>query len=157
MAGTIRHQIQLDENLSRQLAALAADPGGSKSAVIADALRAWLSREAGIGIDPVVKARLDRISRAMHRLERDQSITLEALGLFIRYQLSILPPVPEADQPAASALGQRRFRSFIDQLGRRLAAGHTLGDELLHSAPAGGENAAPAAETAAAAERGAAP
>jgi hypothetical protein len=135
MSKTVRHTIHLNDVLSRQLAALAAGPGGSKSAVVGEALQAWLSREAGIGIDPLIKARLDRTSRSLHRLERNLHILIETLALFIRYQLSVTPPVAEAEQPAASALGQRRFQSFIDQVGRRLAAGRRLSDDLVRYLP----------------------
>lgn len=135
MSKTVRHTIHLNDVLSRQLAALAAGPGGSKSAVVGEALQAWLSREAGIGIDPLIKARLDRTSRSLHRLERNLHILIETLALFIRYQLSVTPPVAEAEQPAASALGQRRFQSFIDQVGRRLAAGRRLSDDLVQYLP----------------------
>jgi hypothetical protein len=48
-------------------------------------------------------------------------------ALFFRYQLTINAPLPEPDQ-AARAVGRHRFQSFIDQVGRNIAAGNrTLG------------------------------
>src|SRR5690606_37322873 len=118
-------------------------PGGSKSAVVADALNAMFQVQGGSEIDTMLRIRLDRVNAGLRRIERDLQITLETLGLFIRYQLSVIPPVPEADQPMAHALGQHRFRSFIDQVGQRLAAGkpftrelHMLMPEAAASSPA---------------------
>lgn len=126
-----RHHLYLDDELTQRLEQLAARPGASKSAIVADALKAWFTRGAAIEIDPVIRARLDRTGRALSRIERDLQITLEALGLFIRYQLTVIPPLPEADQAAARALGQERFQHFIDQVGRRVASAKSMTRDVL--------------------------
>lgn len=126
-----RHHLYLDDELTDRLEQLAARPGASKSAIVADALKAWFARGAAIEIDPVIKARLDRTTRSLSRIERDLQIVLEALGLFIRYQLTVIPPLPEADQAAARVLGQERFQHFIDQVGRRLASAKSLTRDVL--------------------------
>jgi hypothetical protein len=126
-----RHHLYLDDELTQRLEQLAARPGASKSAIVADALKAWFARGAAIEIDPVIRARLDRTGRALSRIERDLQITLEALGLFIRYQLTVIPPLPEADQAAARALGQERFQHFIDQVGRRVASSKSMTRDVL--------------------------
>lgn len=125
-----RHHLYLDDALSEQLEALASQPGGSKSAIVADALRAWLVRRAANEIDDLLRVRLDRISAQLHRIERDQRIVLESLGLFIRYQLTVTPPLPESEQAAARAVGQDRFQAFIDQIGRRIAGGRSLAEDV---------------------------
>lgn len=125
-----RHHLYLDDALSEQLVALASRPGGSKSAIVADALRAWLARRAASEIDDLLRVRLDRISAQLNRIERDQRIVMESLGLFVRYQLTVTPPLPESDQAAARAIGQDRFQAFIDQVGRRLAGGRSLGEDV---------------------------
>src|SRR3546814_8391026 len=106
-------------------------PGSSKSAIVADALRSYLARRGTKELDDLLKTRLDRISRQLGRIERDQQVLLETLALFVRYQLTVTAPLPEADQAAARALGQERFQAFIDQVGRRLADGRTVANELL--------------------------
>ncbi|MEQ8393685.1 MAG: CopG family transcriptional regulator [Gammaproteobacteria bacterium] len=126
-----RHHLYLDDELTEQLEALAAKPGSSKSAIVSDALRAYLARRGARELDDMLRVRLDRISRHLGRLERDQQILLESLALFIRYQLTVTAPLPEADQAAARALGQERFQAFVDQVGRRIADGRTLAGELL--------------------------
>src|SRR3546814_8841554 len=73
-----RHHLYLDDELTQRLEQLAARPGASKSAIVADALKAWFTRGAAIEIDPVILARLDRTGRALSRIERDLQITLRS-------------------------------------------------------------------------------
>jgi len=125
-----RHNLYLDDVITEQLEALASRPGSSKSAIVADALRAWLARRAANEIDDLLRVRLDRISAQLHRIERDQRIVTESLGLFIRYQLTVTPPLPESEQAAARAVGQDRFQAFIDQVGRRMAGGRSFAEDV---------------------------
>jgi len=125
-----RHNLYLDDVITEQLEALASRRGGSKSAIVADALRAWLARRAANEIDDLLRVRLDRISAQLHRIERDQRIVMESLGLFIRYQLTVTPPLPESEQAAARAIGQDRFQAFIDQVGRRMAGGRSFAEDV---------------------------
>src|SRR3546814_4407535 len=85
----IRHQLFLGEDLSARLEALAAKPGASKSAILADALTAWLNRQAASELENKFGQRLDRLSMALGRVERDGHVLLESLALFIRYELKI--------------------------------------------------------------------
>ncbi|AZS19917.1 MULTISPECIES: CopG family transcriptional regulator [unclassified Caulobacter] len=117
-----RHQIYLDERLTEALDRLGGRSGTSKSAIVADALRAFLERRAAGELDELLKIRLDRVSRALNRVERNQKILMESLALFVRYQLTITAPLPEADR-AGQALGRERFQRFVDQVGRQLASG----------------------------------
>lgn len=126
-----RHHLYLDDELTEQLETLAAKPGSSKSAIVSDALRAFIARRGANELDDRLKVRLDRVSRQLNRIERDQQILLESLALFVRYYLTVTAPLPEADQEAARALGQERFQAFIDQVGRRIVGGRTLAGEVL--------------------------
>jgi len=126
-----RHHLYLDEALTEELDRLARKPGTSKSGIISDALRAYLARGAGKEADAVLKARLDRFSGIVNRIERNQDVLLETLALYVRWQLTITPPLPESEQAAARSAGEARFQSFIDQLSRRMAAGRGLGQELV--------------------------
>jgi len=123
-----RHHLYLDDELTAQLEALAAKPGSSKSAIVADALRQYLVRRGAHDIDEALKIRLDRQSRQMDRIERDGQVLLESLALFIRYQLTVTAPLPEPDK-AARAVGQERFQKFIDQVGRQIAGGNRSLDQ----------------------------
>jgi predicted transcriptional regulator len=125
-----RHHLYLDEALSEDLDRLARKPGSSKSGIVSDALRAYLVRGAGKEADAVLKARLDRFARTVARIERNQDVLLETLALYVRWQLTVTAPLPESEQAAARAAGEARFQSFVEQLGRRVAAGRGLGHQL---------------------------
>jgi hypothetical protein len=111
---------------ARRLDELAAKKGVSKSSIVAAALASWLSPEAGDQREAAVAKRLDRLSRQLERLERDQTIEIETLALFVRYFLTVSTPVPEAHQEAAKAQGKARFEQFVEQLGRHLLRGRSL-------------------------------
>ena len=111
---------------ARRLDELATRKGVSKSSIVAAALAAWLSPDAGGQRDSLLSRRLDQLSRQFGRLERDQTIQIEALALFIRYYLTVSPPVADAHQDAANAQGRARFGQFVEQLGRHLLRGHSL-------------------------------
>ncbi len=130
-----RHEFYLDANVSEQLNALAAKPGASKTAIMSDALRAYLERRGANELDQRFRARLDRLSMQLGRIERDQQVIAEMLALFVRFQLTVTAPVPEADR-AGRALGQARYESFLQQVSLRLAGGAgTIEDVLAHQRP----------------------
>lgn len=122
-ARRIRHQLFLPEELSERLEKLAAKPGASKSSILADALTAWLNRRGASELEESFGRRLDRLSMALGRVERDGHVLLESLALFIRYELMINAPLPEGDQ-AARAVGRDRFNAFVARVGEALASGH---------------------------------
>jgi hypothetical protein len=74
--------------------------------------------------------RLDRLTRQVERLERHVTISNEALALFVRFWLTATPPLPDTAQPAAQAKGRERYEGFVEALGRRLARGQSLAQEI---------------------------
>jgi len=127
MVEKVRHQLFLPKPLSERLEALAAKPGASKSAILVDAVTAWLNRRGAAEIDERFGLRLDRMSTALSRIERDGHVVLETLALFIRFELSIQAPLADGDQ-AGRAMGRERFEAFVTQVGRQVAAGkRTIG------------------------------
>lgn len=122
MAARVRHQLFLPAPLSARLEALAARPGASKSAILADAVTAWLDRRDASELEDRFAIRLDRMSQALGRSERDVHVILETLALFIRFELSIQAPLAENDQ-AGRALAAKRFEAFVQQVGRQVALG----------------------------------
>ncbi|WP_449470601.1 CopG family transcriptional regulator [Sphingobium chungangianum] len=125
----VRHQLFLPRSLSDRLEALAARPGATKSAILVDALTAWLNRRGASELEDRFSIRLDRLTRAISRVDRDTYVILETLALFIRFELAIQTPLAENDQ-AGRALGAKRFEAFVNQVGRQVATGRrTLGSE----------------------------
>lgn len=122
MVERVRYQLFLPNPLSERLEALAAKPGATKSAILTDAVTAWLNRRAASELDDRFGLRLDRLSTALARIERDGQVVLETLALFIRFELSIQAPLAENDQ-AGRAIGRDRFEAFVAKVGRQIAAG----------------------------------
>ena len=118
----IRHQLFLTKELSERLEVLAAKPGATKSAILVDALTAWLNRRAASELDDKFGARLDRMTNAIGRIERDGHVLLETLALFVLIELTVNAPLPKGDD-AARAVGRARFEEFVARVGERLASG----------------------------------
>ena len=118
----IRQNLYIDRELSDALEALAAGARGNKSHLVNDALRDWLARRGTKEVDDLLKVRLDRLSRELDGARRDIDVLLESLSLFVRYQLMVTAPLPEADA-AGRAIGRDRFESFVAQVCRQIAAG----------------------------------
>ncbi|MCJ2182408.1 CopG family transcriptional regulator [Novosphingobium sp. 1949] len=118
----IRQNLYLDREIGDALEALAAGNRGNKSHLVNDALRDWLARRGTKEVDDLLKVRLDRLSRELDGARRDIDVLLESLSLFVRYQLMVTAPLPEADA-TGRAIGRDRFESFVAQVGRQIAAG----------------------------------
>ena len=121
-AARIRHQFFLSEDLTERLETLASRPGVSKSAILADAVEAWLNRRGAHELDDRFGLRLDRLTRAIDKVGRDGEVLLETVALFVRYELAIHPPLAENDH-AGRAMARERFNAFVQQVGRQIAAG----------------------------------
>jgi hypothetical protein len=125
-----RHEFYLDEDISDRLSAMAAKPGSSKTGIMTDALRAYFERGAANELDERFKARLDKQSLQLARIERDQQIVAESVALLARFQFMVSAPVPESDR-AARAMAQERFKGFLEQVSRRVANGRGLIEDVL--------------------------
>ena len=49
----------------------------------------------------------------------------------MRFWLTSTPPLPDAAQAAAQSKGRERYEGFIEALGRSLARGRSLSDEIV--------------------------
>jgi hypothetical protein len=116
--------------LLRQIADLADRKGLSRSAIVEAAVASFLSPDGADRREAAFARRLDRLSRQVERLERNVGISTETLALFIRFWLTITPPLPSDAQTSAQAKGRERYEGFIEALGRRLAQGKSLFQEI---------------------------
>lgn len=121
---------RLPPDLIRRLADHAARKRVSRATVVEAALESFLSPDGPDRLEAALAHRLDRLWRASERLERHVIIGNEAVALFVRFWLTSTAPVPDAMQAAAQAKGQERFQGFVEALGRRLAQGQHLANEL---------------------------
>lgn len=125
-----RLSVYLEPEAEKRLAEVAALKGISKSSIVAAALWSFLSPDGGDRREAAIAKRLDKLTRQFDRLERDQTILIETVALFVRHTLTVSTPIPAAHQEAAVAQGRERFRQFVDQLARRLQQGRSLVKEV---------------------------
>lgn len=125
-----RLSVYLDPDLKRCLADFAERRGQSDSLVAEAAIASFLSPDADERKEAAIGKRLDRIDRNIQRLERDVGIANEAFALFVRFWLTSTAPLPETAQAAAHAKGGERYDKFLEALGRRLANGPRLEQEV---------------------------
>jgi hypothetical protein len=121
-----RLNVYLERDHSKRVDELAAMKRLSRSSIVAAALASFLSPEGGERREAATARRLDKLARQFERLERDQTILIETVALYVRYYLSVTTPIPEEHQDAARAQGRGRFEQFIEQLGRHLQRGGSL-------------------------------
>jgi hypothetical protein len=113
----------------------------SRSIVAEAAIASFLSPDADDRREAALAKRLDRIDRNIQRVERDLGIINEAFAIFIRSWLTSTALLPETAQVAAHAKGGERYDKFLEVLGRRLAKGPTLRQEVPQDFEAGGRGA----------------
>ncbi|KAB2715152.1 CopG family transcriptional regulator [Brucella intermedia] len=125
-----RLSVYLDPGLKRRLTDFAERRGQSDSLIAEAAIASFLSPDADERKEAAIGKRLDRIDRTIQRLERDVGIVNEAFALFIRFWLTSTASLPDTVQAAARAKGGERYDKFLDALGRRLANGPRLRQEV---------------------------
>src|SRR3984893_11748180 len=131
-ASAMKHRLSvyLDPGLMAQLNDLADRRGQPKSLVAEAAIAAFLTPDDSDRRKAALARGLERLARQAERLERDLTISVEALALFVHYCLSLIPTLPERAQAAAQAKGRECFASFVETLGRRLASGKSFLREI---------------------------
>ncbi|MGC9419823.1 MAG: ribbon-helix-helix protein, CopG family [Rhodovulum sp.] len=132
--------VYLDAGVADDLEALAARRRVPRTQIIEAAVASFLSPDGAEQNEAVLVRRLDRLTRAMERLERDQEIAGEALALFVRFWLTTTPPLPDELHDAAQAKGRERYAGFVETLARRLAKGTTLVKDLSREFRAGADD-----------------
>jgi hypothetical protein len=107
----------------KQIADLADRKKLSRSAIVEAAVR---SPDGADRREAAFAGRLDRPSRQVHRFERNLGITIETLVLFIRFWLTITPPLSAAARAAAQLKARQRYEGFVEALGQRLQKGQSF-------------------------------
>ncbi len=132
-----RLSVYLDADMMARLEKLADKERTAKSAVAEAAIMSFLTADDTDRWEAAVTRRMDRLTRSVDRMERDLEFSVEALALYIRAWLTATPPLPDNAQAAAQAKGLERYASFIEALGRRLAKGQRLSQEVSEESPEG--------------------
>lgn len=126
-----KHTFRLPPDLALQLADYALRKRVPQALVVETALASLLSPDGADRLEAALARRLDRMTRQIQTLERHVTITNESLALFVRFWLTSTPPLPDTAQAAAQMKGRERYDGFVEALGRRLARGRTLADEIV--------------------------
>lgn len=125
-----KHTFRLPPDLAGRLADQASRKRVPQALIVETALASFLSPDSSERMEAALGRRLDRLNRQVERLERHVTISNEALALFVRFWLTATPPLPDTAQPAAQTKGRERYEGFVEALGRRLARGQTLAQEI---------------------------
>jgi hypothetical protein len=125
-----RMNVYFPPAMLQQIGELADRKKLSRSAIVEAAVASFLSPDGADRREAAFTRRLDRLSRQVQRLERNVGISTDTLALFIRFWLTITPPLPTDAQSAAQAKGRERYEGFIEVVGRRLQKGHSLLQEI---------------------------
>src|SRR5690606_3729496 len=122
--------VYLDPDVARTLADFAARRDQSQSMIAEAAIASFLSPDDIERREAVIAKRLDQLDRRMTRLEREIGISVETLAIFERFWLATTPALPEPAAQAARAKAGERYEAFVTALGRRLAKGPKLRQEV---------------------------
>lgn len=118
----VYYRLSLPKEVSERFEALAAKPGVTKSALLAEAIRLMVERRAESEMEMRFSESLKRQSKDIARLNRYLLILLESLGLFIHYMLTVTPPIDPEDD-VSRVRGRDRFNAFIKRVAQLLARG----------------------------------
>ena len=125
-----RMNVYFEPALLKQVEALALRRNVSKSAVIEAAVASFLSEDSAERLEAVFARRMDRLGRQIDCMDQDLAILGETVSLFIRFWLTITPPLPGDAQAAAQVKGRERFEGFVETLGKRLQKGQSFLQEI---------------------------
>ncbi|MDX8495087.1 CopG family transcriptional regulator [Mesorhizobium sp. VK22B] len=135
--------VYLDQTIMRMLADYAARRDQSQSMIAEAAIASFLSPDADERREAAIAKRLDQIDRRLARQERDIGIAVETLAVFVRFWLATTPALPEPTAQAARAKAGERYEAFVTALGRRLAKGPKLRQEISEDINPTGDNGVP--------------
>ena len=122
--------VYLDPATMGLLADYAARRDQPQSLIAEAAIASFLSPDGAEQREAVITKRLDQLDRRLARLERDLGISIETLAVFVRFWLATTPALPEPVAQAARAKAGERYEAFVAALGRRLAKGPRLAQEI---------------------------
>lgn len=128
--------VYLEPDVMEMLAHYAAQRDQSMSLIAQAAVASFLSPDSAERQEAALARRLTQIDRRLSRIERDLGISTEALATFIRFWLTTTPALPEPAAQAARATVAERYAAYTKALGRRLAKGPKLRQEVGEDVPA---------------------
>lgn len=123
----VYYKLSLPKKLSENFEALAAKPGVTKSALLAEGVRLMIERRGQSEIEMRFGSWLNQQSREMARMNRYMRILLESFGLFIHFMLTVTPPIAPEDD-VSRGIGRDRFNAFLKRVAQLVARGRVTLD-----------------------------
>ena len=112
----IRITAYTSKALNQRLEIAATHPKLSKSEIINNALRLYLSPEQeAVRNNPLIR-RLDQMNREQERLRQRLIVISEGQALFVRYFLTMVSPPPADKRAASKAEGEILFDGYYNAL-----------------------------------------
>ena len=121
-----RHALYLSQAMSERLQVLSETHRLSKSQILETALQRYLANDRTDQPNDLRDLQQQATARSLRRIERDLAIVSELMATFVRYFVTITPPLPESEHAAARAIGQLRFEQVIEEIARRLRTDRSL-------------------------------
>src|SRR5258707_15480204 len=122
----VRLSVYLNPETMAEVTELARRKKQPRSLIAEAAIASFVTPDDSDRREAALVRRLDLLTRQGERFERDLSIAVEVIALFIKFWLTVTPPLPESAQPAAQTKGPERFEFFLETLGRRVPKGRSL-------------------------------
>lgn len=130
-----RYTLYISRPLARRFDLIAQQRNGAKSALVEEALRAALEPQQHAGLDEGLARRLNELNRVVAGLRREMAVATETLAIFVRYFLTVTPPLPQDEQEPARLLGRERYQVLLTEVGRRVAENERLVAEVIATVP----------------------
>jgi hypothetical protein len=126
----VRAQIhpRLPAQVTKRVRSFAAAKGSSQSSVIEAALASYLDDSSERA---VILRRLDRLARAIAKVNRDVTIVADALSIFVQVWLTQTNRLQDHERVKAEQNAERRFAVFKEQLAGRMATGRSFIADLV--------------------------
>jgi hypothetical protein len=130
---TLKIGVYLTDDVARQFRLALKRSRTTKSALVNEALARFLSPPAVKEPSQEVSQALAAVVKRVRRLQREALVISETLALFVRYVLTVTPPVPESERRAAEAVGRQRYVVFVREVAKRIASDTGLVTDVMRT------------------------
>jgi hypothetical protein len=118
---------RLPLHMVQQIKFVAQERGVTDGSIIEAALREFLGKTEQ---EEILLKKMDRLSRQLENMRREQKAMLEVMSSFIRVYLTHEGEISEHEKTAAELKGARRFARFMDLVAVELDKNKPFFDEL---------------------------
>jgi hypothetical protein len=125
MSADGRLTVRLPKRLYAQLAQLSRSHNCAMGKLLLVALDAHLMQTQDPPMAPVQRV-LNRLEAHLTKLDRDQQILLESLGLLAQFMFTQAPTLRDVEQNMARALGRKRYADYIAAVADQVSSSRSL-------------------------------